>query len=136
VRTWNPDEEVDLAIGESGIEAEEPINVGQLFKNTLKEFSTHVALKYKESGKWKAITYSEYYNHCIRAAKSFLKVRMHVSCIYCIAEKFPWCKISRKSVQTFQKTFSRFLSSRNVRDALTTPLLVREPGNEAIDGHV
>ena len=79
--TWNPDEEVDLAIGESGIEAEEPMTVGQLFKSAVEKFPTHDALKYKENGIWKAITYAEYYNHCIRAAKSFLKVRIHVSCI-------------------------------------------------------
>ena len=83
MRTLIPDEEVDLAIGESGIEAEEPMTVGQLFKKAVQKFPTHDALKYKENGKWKAITYSEYYNLCIKAAKSFLKVSVHVSCIYC-----------------------------------------------------
>jgi len=57
------------------------MTVGQLFKNAVEEFPTHDALKYKPNGKWKAITYAEYYNCCIRAAKSFLKVRIHVSCI-------------------------------------------------------
>ena len=76
VRTWMPDEEVDLAIGEKGIEAEEPITVGQLFKNAVDRFSKHPALKYKEDGEWKSFTYAEYYNECIRAAKSFLKVRL------------------------------------------------------------
>ena len=75
VRTWNPDDKVDLAIGESGIEAEEPITVGQLFKNAVERFPSQPALKYKEDGIWKAITYTDYYNHCIKAAKSFLKVR-------------------------------------------------------------
>ena len=83
MRTSNPDEEVDLAIGESGIEAEEPMTVGQLFKYAVEKFPTHDALKYKENGKWKAITYAEYYDLCIKAAKSFLKVSVHVSCIYC-----------------------------------------------------
>ena len=82
MRTSNPDEEVDLAIGESGIEAEEPMTVGQLFKNAVEKVPTHDALKYKENGKWKAITYAEYYDLCIKAAKSFLKVSVHVSCIY------------------------------------------------------
>ena len=76
VCTWVPEGVVDLAIGESGIEAEEPITVGQLFKDTLKTFSDHPALKYKEDGTWKEISYKEYYNLCIKAAKSFLKVRV------------------------------------------------------------
>ena len=76
VRTWNPDEKVDLAIGESGIEAEEPMTVGQLFKDAVARFPTHPALKYKEDGIWKTITYTEYYDLCIKAAKSFLKVRV------------------------------------------------------------
>ena len=76
VRSCVPNIGVDLAIGESGIEAEEPITVGQLFKNTVERFPTHPALKYKEDGTWKTITYTGYYEFCIRAAKSFLKVRV------------------------------------------------------------
>ena len=76
VRTWNPDEKVDLAIGESGIEAEEPITVGQLFKDAVARFPKHPALKYKEDGMWKTITYTQYYDLCIKVAKSFLKVRV------------------------------------------------------------
>ena len=76
VRTWNPDEKVDLAIGESGIEAEKPMTVGQLFKDAVARFSMHPALKYKEDGIWKTITYTGYYDLCIKAAKSFLKVRV------------------------------------------------------------
>ena len=76
VRTWMPDEEVDLAIGESGIEAEEPITVGQLFKYAVERFPDHPALKYKEDGRWKSFTYTEYYGDCIRASKSFIKVRV------------------------------------------------------------
>ena len=67
---------MDLAIGGSGIEAEEPITVGQLFKDAVERFPNHYALKYKEGDRWKPITYTEYYNLCIRVAKSFLKVRV------------------------------------------------------------
>lgn len=80
VRTWMPDEEVDLAMGKSGIEAKEPMTVGQLFKDAVDRLPKHPALKYEENGKWKTFTYTEYYHHCIRAAKSFLKVR--ASCIF------------------------------------------------------
>ena len=76
VRTWNPDDVVDLAIGESGIEAEEPMTVGQLFKDVVERFPMHPALKYKEDGTWEIITYTHYYNLCMKAAKSFLKVRV------------------------------------------------------------
>ena len=49
-----------------------------------------------------------------------------IQCTYRIAGNFRWCKFSRKSVQTLQKKFSRFLFSR-MRDALATPL--------PVDGH-
>ena len=91
VCTWNPDEVVDLAIGESGIEAEEPITVGQLFKNAVYRFPDHPALKYKEDGTWKTITYTEYYNLCIKAAKSFLMVRVG-ECVWLFKN---WPKMSQ-----------------------------------------
>ena len=81
--TWNPDEVVELAIGESGTEAEKPITVGQIFKNAVDRLPLHHALQYKgDDGLWKPITYTEYYDLCIKAAKSFLKVR---ACVYCTA---------------------------------------------------
>lgn len=74
VRTIVPEEGVDLAMGESGLESEEPITVGKLFQDTVKRIPAQPALKYKEDGTWKTITFSEYYDLCIKAAKSFLKV--------------------------------------------------------------
>ena len=53
-----------------------PKTVGQVFRDTKRSLPKHPALKYKEDGKWKAITYTEYYEYCIKAAKSFLKVRV------------------------------------------------------------
>ena len=74
-----PKPNVELILsGESGIEEEEPMTVGQLFKDTVSRFPTHPALKYKEGGKWKTYTYTEYYDCCIRAAKSFLEVRVEI----------------------------------------------------------
>ena len=52
--------------------------VGQIFKETVEKFPMHPALKHKEDETWKTITYTEYYNLCIKAAKSFLKVRVGV----------------------------------------------------------
>ena len=60
---------------------EEPITIGQLFKNTVKRFPKHPALKYKMGMRWEPITFTGYYDRCIKAAKSFLEVRvdyMHV----------------------------------------------------------
>ena len=74
VRTTVPYEGVDLLIGESGIEAAEPITVGKMFQDTVAKYPAHPALRYKEGGEWKTITYSEYYNLSIKAAKAFLKV--------------------------------------------------------------
>lgn len=79
VRTSAPDGVVDLTIGESGMEAEKPINVGQLFKSTVERHPRHPALSYKENGTWIAVSYSEYYSRCIKAAKSFLKVRVETA---------------------------------------------------------
>ena len=53
-----------------------PKTVGEVFRDTKRSLPKHPALKYKEDGKWKAITYTEYYEYCIKAAKSFLQVRI------------------------------------------------------------
>ena len=76
VRTIVPEEGVDVALGESGLEAEEPVTVGKLFQDAVKRIPTNPALKYKEDGVWKTITFSGYYDLCVKAAKSFLKVRV------------------------------------------------------------
>ncbi len=74
---------MDIAIGESGLESEEPITVGQMFQETVKKAPDAPALKYKNKmeEEWKTVTYSEYYQLCIRAAKSFLKVGVCCVCV-------------------------------------------------------
>ena len=76
VRTARPDEGVDLAMESSGLGVEDPITVGQMFQDTKTRIPERPALRYKEDpeGDWITISYSEYYDFCIRAAKSFLKV--------------------------------------------------------------
>ena len=69
-----PNEGVDIVVGDTGVEAEEPITFGRMFQDTVKQLPDHTALRYKEDGTWRDITYAEYYNLCVRAAKSFLKV--------------------------------------------------------------
>ena len=75
-----------MAIGESGIEAEKPVTVGELFKEVVARFPMHPALKYKEDGIWKTITYTDYYDRCIKAAKSFLKVRVGAAYLNCMVD--------------------------------------------------
>ena len=92
VRTWIADDKVDLAIGMLGIKAEAPVTVGEVFKHAVKRFPKHPALKYKEDGIWKTITYTEYYSLCIKAAKSFLKVRVGAACVWVFKN---WPKMSQ-----------------------------------------
>lgn len=82
VRTTDPSDGVDLAMGVKGIEAVPPITVGQMFQETVRKFPSHPALRYKEGGEWKSITYDEYYELSIRAAKSFLKVRCMIAEVF------------------------------------------------------
>ncbi len=66
---------MDLAIGTSGLEAAEPTTVGRMFQDTVAKFPDQPAIRYKEGDVWVPLTYREYYNQCIKAAKGFLKVR-------------------------------------------------------------
>ncbi len=66
---------VDLAFGKERLQDLEPLTVGQLFKQTVKLIPDGVALKFKVSGVWLEISYTEYYNMVITAAKSFIKVQ-------------------------------------------------------------
>ena len=74
VSTTNPADGPDIAIGQSGITAEEPITVGELMKQTVTKIPNKVALRYKTGDTWNHVTYQQYYDLCIAAAKSFVKV--------------------------------------------------------------
>lgn len=74
VSTTNPADGPDIAIGQSGITAEEPITVGELMKRTVTKIPNKVALRYKTGDTWNHVTYQQYYDLCIAAAKSFVKV--------------------------------------------------------------
>ena len=63
-----------LRIGKEDYAAAPPITVGELFRKTRDAFPDNVALSWKDGDEWKRMTYVEYYNECVRAAKSFLKV--------------------------------------------------------------
>lgn len=83
-----PDDPVELLMGKSDLSAADPKTVGQLFKEAVSKFGTKPALAYKDSpdDQWTRVTYSEFYDKCVSAAKSFLKVSVAIH-IYTICVK-------------------------------------------------
>ena len=75
-RVWSvdPTEPVDVAVGEVGLAAAKPITIGRMFQEAVEKFPENPALAFKDGDTWTTIIYTDYYNLCIRAAKSFLKV--------------------------------------------------------------
>ena len=90
VRSCVPQEGVDLAVGQPGeLAGAEPITFGRLFQEIAQEYPDVPALKWQEAVEvppgeegceveWRTATYSEYYQSCISAAKSFLKVLLEI----------------------------------------------------------
>ncbi|XP_047656349.1 long-chain-fatty-acid--CoA ligase ACSBG2 isoform X2 [Tachysurus fulvidraco] len=72
--TCQRDGEVKLRMGESGLEAEPPLTVNQMFTRAVDLFGKRTALGWKEGEMWKKINFEEYYRECRTAAKSFLKL--------------------------------------------------------------
>lgn len=84
VWTTDPDIPVALRIGETGISAELPITVGEVFKQTVKKFADNPAMAFKEGESLKKISYKEYYNLSVKAAKSFIKLGLELAHGVCI----------------------------------------------------
>nr|XP_057928889.1 long-chain-fatty-acid--CoA ligase ACSBG2 isoform X2 [Doryrhamphus excisus] len=72
--TCQRDGEVKLRIEDSGLAAETPLTIHQLFASSVKNFGEYTALSWKEGEQKKTLNYMEYYNTCRIAAKSFLKL--------------------------------------------------------------
>uniref|UniRef100_A0A8D0E2N4 Long-chain-fatty-acid--CoA ligase ACSBG2 n=1 Tax=Salvator merianae TaxID=96440 RepID=A0A8D0E2N4_SALMN len=71
-------------MGDSGIAAEPPITVHELFLESVRKYGDYLALASKKKGRMTKMTYKEYYRECRGAAKSFLKLgleRFHGVCI-------------------------------------------------------
>ena len=73
-RTINPSDCMDIAIEGEGLASEEPTTIGAVFKEAVSKLPNHPALKFKEEGVYKEITYKQYYTFVLNAAKSLLKV--------------------------------------------------------------
>lgn len=76
--TSQGDAEVKLRMGESGVAAETPLTVNQMFTATVERFGDYKALSWKDGEQQKSLTYREYYQSCRTAAKSFMKVDFYL----------------------------------------------------------
>ncbi|XP_076580356.1 long-chain-fatty-acid--CoA ligase ACSBG2 [Chaetodon auriga] len=72
--TSQGDAEVKLRMGDSGLAAETPLTVNQMFTSAVERFGDYTALSWKEGEQQKSLNYREYYQTCRTAAKSFLKL--------------------------------------------------------------
>ncbi|KAI5100501.1 long-chain-fatty-acid--CoA ligase ACSBG1 isoform X1 [Silurus meridionalis] len=62
---------------------QKPITVHQMFMNSVQKYGNLFSLATKRKGKWEKITFSEYYQCCRMAAKSFLKLGLER--FHCVA---------------------------------------------------
>ncbi|XP_065885420.1 uncharacterized protein [Dysidea avara] len=75
LRCHDPADIVDIALGESDIEAKQPITIPELYKNTFSKVPNEKALCWKGSdGQWQSITYGDYERLIYNVAKSFRKL--------------------------------------------------------------
>ena len=104
VRTTDPRDTLEILVESEGLAADEPTTVGKVFKSTVSRIPDHTALRYKEDGVWNDITYKEYYDLVIKAAKGFLKVRICTLYIHTHTHKIlvqSYVIVSRAICQTF-----------------------------------
>jgi long-chain-fatty-acid--CoA ligase ACSBG len=78
-RSTHPLDSIDIALGHSGVAAETPITVSEMINGTVGKIPNGVALSYKLGDRWSSITYQQYYDLCISAAKSFIKLGLKPS---------------------------------------------------------
>ncbi|XP_058495007.1 long-chain-fatty-acid--CoA ligase ACSBG2-like [Solea solea] len=72
--TSQGDAEVKLRMGDSGVAAETPLTIHQMFTSAVQRFGDVTALGWKEGEQQKSLNYRDYYQNCRIAAKSFLKL--------------------------------------------------------------
>lgn len=72
--TSQGDAQVKLRMGDTGLAAETPLTVNQMFTSAVERFGDCLALSWKEGEQQKTLNYRNYYESCRTAAKSFLKV--------------------------------------------------------------
>ena len=77
-RSTDPANGPDIAMGESGLSADAPMTIAEMFKMTVTQVPDRIALKYKSGDTWQEVTYQQYYDLTVAAAKSFLKVHFFI----------------------------------------------------------
>lgn len=82
VRSTNPADGPDIAMEDSGLAAVEPITIGEMMKLTVSKIPDRAGLRYKSGKEWSDLTFQQYYDSTVAAAKSFLKVQFHVGLFY------------------------------------------------------
>lgn len=65
-------------MGDSGLAAETPLTVNQMFTSAVERFGDFTALSWKEGDQQKSLSYRKYYQTCRTAAKSFIKVNFYL----------------------------------------------------------
>lgn len=95
IRSTDPADGVDIAMEESGAASQKPITVGAVMLDTVSKIPDHVAMCYESDGVWNDITYTQYYNQCVAAAKSFLKLGLQAfEAVAILGFNSPECHIS------------------------------------------
>ncbi len=59
---------------DSGLAAETPLTINQMFTSAVERFGDFTALSWKDGEQQKKLNYRDYYQTCRTAAKAFLKV--------------------------------------------------------------
>jgi hypothetical protein len=72
-RSTDPANGPDIAMGESGLSADAPMTIAEMFKMTVTQVPDRIALKYKSEDTWQEVTYQQYYDLTVAAAKSFFE---------------------------------------------------------------
>ena len=71
----DPTKTVHISRGVTGVEADEPVTIPQLYNRIFRKKPNGKALCWKgKSGQWQSISYIEYKKLIYNVAKSFLKV--------------------------------------------------------------
>lgn len=70
----DPKAERPLVLGKEGSSAAAPLTVPQFFQRSLEKFGNEKALAVQREGVWKSWTYKQYYDDCVRFAKSLVQV--------------------------------------------------------------
>lgn len=74
--TTQGDGEVKLRMANSGLAAEKPLTINDMFTSAVKRFGDFKALSWTDGEQQMSLNYKEYYQTCRIAAKSFLKVKL------------------------------------------------------------